>query len=351
MAGTLSIHFTSADFLHVRFARSPDPMWEAVLGLHVLTTPADRLPARLRLWRRRARERAGRAEVRAAFRMLHALAPSDASYWPDFLTPAESEEGLTAGLRVLRETSRARLEREMREASRHRPLPAWARRLAAGDRTVLDDVANAVGTVHGSLLAPDWSEVEATGETDRARRMEAFEGGLGAVFASFPPFVWRDPVLSAPYPVDRVIRLRGRGLRLVPSFFCHTRPVAIADPRLPPVVVYPLHHDDPPAALSGTRPGVHRDADAALARLLGRNRARVLTALVTTRTTGDVAARLALPASSVSGHLTVLRNAGLVASERTGAHVTHRLTPRGRHLLDGGRGDGVRVPGRRQNAP
>ncbi|KES04075.1 hypothetical protein BU52_26880 [Streptomyces toyocaensis] len=332
MAGTLSIHFTPADFLHVRFARSPDPMWEAILGLHVLTTPADRLPARLRLWRGRARTRVRRPDVRGALRLLHDLAPSDATYWPDFLTPAESEEGLTAGLRVLRETSRARLEREVREASRHRPLPAWTRRLAAGDPTLLDAVADAVGHVHGSLLTPDWSEVEAVGAADRARRMEALEGGLGAVLASFKPFVWREPVLSAPYPVDRTIRLRGRGLRLVPSFFCHTRPVAIADPRLPPVVVYPLHAGDPPAPPHGAR------QEAALARLLGTNRARVLAALATTRTTGDVAARLALPASSVSGHLTVLRNAGLVTSDRAGMHVTHRLTPRGWHLLGRRRG-------------
>lgn len=327
MAGTLSIHFTHADFRHVRFARSPDPMWEAILGLHVLATPPGRLPARLRAWRGRARERVRRAEMRGAFRLLNDLAPSDASYWPDFLTPAESEEGLAVGLRVLRETSPARLERELREASRHRPLPAWTRRLAAGDRALLDDVAHALHHVHGSLLAPDWSEVEATGAADRARRMEALEGGLGAVFASFTPFVWRDPVLSAPYPVDRTIHLRGRGLRLIPSYFCHTRPVAIADPRLPPVVVYPLHPDDPPGP-----PHTDRQ-DAALARLLGTNRARVLAALATTRTTGDVAARLALPASSVSGHLTVLRDAGLVASERAGLHVMHRLTARGRHLL------------------
>lgn len=336
MAGMLRIHFTPADFLRVRFARSPDPMWEAVLGLHVLTTSADRLPARLRLWRNRARGRARQPDVRGAFRLLHDLAPSDASYWPDFLTPAESEEGLAAGLRVLRETSRARLEREMREASRHRPLPAWTRRLAAGDRTLLDDVVAAVGTVHGGLLAPDWSEVEAAGAADRVRRMEALGEGLGAVFASFTPFVWREPVLSAAYPQDVTLRLRGRGLRLVPSFFCHTRPVAIADPGLPPVVVYPLHLDEPHA--------VHEDA--ALARLLGANRARVLTALATTRTTGGVAIRLALPASSVSGHLTVLRNAGLVASERAGMYVTHRLTPRGRHLL-GHLQEDVGRPGRR----
>ncbi|MFE6286465.1 ArsR/SmtB family transcription factor [Streptomyces sp. NPDC057877] len=321
MAGTLRIHLSDADFRHVQFARSPDPIWESILGLHVLSAPPGQLPARLRHWRGRARGRLPHEDLHRTCRLLNDLAPA-AAYWPDFLTPVESEEGMSAGLRALRETPRARLARELREASRHRTLPAWTRRLAVGDRALLDDVANALRHFHSRLLMPDWSETEATVAADLARRMEALEGGIGAVFSSFTPFVWHDPVLSAPYPVDRVIRPRGRGLRLIPSFFCHTAPVAIADPGLPPVVVYPLHSYDPPA-----------QRDVALARLLGPNRARVLEALTTTRTTGAVAARLTLPPSSVSGHLTVLRDAGLITSERAGPHVLHRLTPRGRHLL------------------
>ena len=147
------------------------------------------------------------------------------------------------------------------------------------------------------------------------------------MFGSFAPFVWQDPVLSAPYPMDRSIYPRGRGLRLIPSFFCHTAPVAIADPHLPPVVVYPVQHYPVAEAQRSVEHGK------ALARLLGANRARVLEGLIATRTTGALATRLALPASSVSGHLTVLRGAGLVASERVGLQVVHRLTPRGRHLL------------------
>ncbi|MFF0204332.1 ArsR/SmtB family transcription factor [Streptomyces sp. NPDC005017] len=326
MPGTLRIHLSDADFRHLRFARSPDPMWEAILGLHVLTTPPHRLPARLRLWRRGARRRLQDEDLRGTCRLLTALAPADASYWPDFLTPVESEEGLSAGLRVLRETPRARLARELREASRHRPLPTWTHRLADGDRALLDEVAHALGQFHDRLLVSDWSEVEATVAGHHARRTEALEGGIGALLASLAPFVWQDPVLSAPYPMDRSIHPKGRGLRLIPSFFCHTTPVAIADPELPPVVVYPLHPHDQD---HGPR------QEAALAALLGANRARVLSALEATRTTGDVAARLALPPSSVSGHLTVLRNAGLLTSERAGLHVIHRLTPRGRLLLEG----------------
>lgn len=326
MAGVLRIHFSDRDFRYVQLAKSADPMWEAILGLHVLTTSPARLPGHLRSWRRGAAARLHNDELRAACRLLGDLAPADAAYFPDFLTPAESEEGMSAGLDTLRATSGPRLARELHEAARHRPLPGWTRRLASGDRSVLDRVAEALRQFHTELVAPDWSEVEATIAADRERRMEAMEGGTVAVLEKLPPFAWRDPVLSAPYPVDLDLRLRGRGVRLIPSFFCHTTPIAIADPNLPPVVVYPAsrQYPAPPAAPCRTD---------ALAALLGTGRARVLDALRTTFTTGSVAVRLGMSASTVSGHLKVLRDAGLIRSERTGSHVVHRLTGRGRHLL------------------
>ncbi|TDD74319.1 transcriptional regulator [Actinomadura darangshiensis] len=324
MGGVLRIHFSDRDFRHVQLARSADPVWEAFLGLHVLTTSLARLPRRLHPWRRRAVRRLRDADLRAASRLLRDLAPADAAYFPDFLTPAESEEGMAAALHTLRATPGTRLARELREAARYRTLPGWTRRLASGDRALLDQVADAVLHFHTRLIAPDWSEVEATVATDWERRMETLEGGMGAMLETLAPFAWRDPVLTAPYPVDADLHLKGRGVRLIPSFFCHTTPIAIADPSLPPVVVYPVR-SEPPAP--GTR---HADV---LAALLGTGRARVLSALTVTFTTGSVAVRLGMPASTVSGHLKVLRDAGLVHSERDGAHIMHRLTSRGRHLL------------------
>ncbi|GAA2068935.1 winged helix-turn-helix domain-containing protein [Streptomyces albiaxialis] len=334
MAGVLRIHFSDRDFRYVQLAGSADPIWEAILGLHVLTTPPSRLPARLRPWRRRAAERQRDSErqrgseLRAACRLLGDLAPPDAPYFPDFLTPVESEDGISAGLRTLRATSGARLARELREAARHRALPGWTRRLASGDRELLDRVADALLHFHAQLIAPGWSEVEATVAADAEGRARAMEGGLVAVLERLGPFAWRDPVLTAPYPVDLDLRLRGRGLRLIPSFFCHTMPIAVADPDLPPVVVYPV---SPPAQEPRAAP--RAGAGDALGALLGTGRARVLDALTAASTTGSVAARLGMSASTVSGHLKVLRGAGLVHSERAGPHVRHRLTGRGRHLL------------------
>lgn len=326
MAGMLRIHFSDRDFRHVQLAKSADPIWEAILGLHVLTTPLARLPARLRPWRRRAGERLRDDGLRAACRLLCDLAPANAAYFPDFLTPAESEEGLSAALETLLATPGTRLDRELGQAARHRRLPSWTRHLAAGDRALLARVADAVRDFHTQLIVPAWSELEATIAADRDGRTDALENGIPAVLATLEPFEWRDPVLTAPYPVDYDLPLRGRGLRLIPSFFCHTTPIAIADPDLPPVVVYPVRHQ-----LAG--PGPVPLPAPALAALLGTARARVLDALTITVTTGSVATHLGMPASSVSGHLKVLRAAGLVLSERVGTHVVHRLTGRGRHLL------------------
>lgn len=327
MAGMLRIHFSDRDFRYTQLTKSADPVWEVILGLHVLATPLARLPARLRPWRRRAARRLRDGDdLRAAYRLLRDLAPANAAYFPDFLTPAESEEGLAAALEALRATPGPRLLRELHQAARHHPLPPWTRRLAAGDRTLLAQVAEALHQLHARLIVPEWTAIEPTIAADRERHLDALADGLPAVLATLEPFTWRDSVLCAPYPVDHDLWLRGRGVRLVPSFLCHTTPIAIADPNLPPVVVYPVraHPTGPDPAAGPPR---------ALGALLGTARSRVLDALTVADTTGAVAARLGMPASTVSGHLSVLRAAGLVSSVREGTRVIHRLTGRGRHLL------------------
>ncbi|WP_410660056.1 ArsR/SmtB family transcription factor [Amycolatopsis sp. lyj-112] len=77
-------------------------------------------------------------------------------------------------------------------------------------------------------------------------------------------------MLTARYPLDRDLHLRGRGLRLVPSYFCWDTPVALAD--------------------------------------------------------DELADRLGISATAVSRHAAVLRDGGLITSTRDGAMVLHSLT-------------------------
>ncbi|KUI24826.1 ArsR family transcriptional regulator [Mycobacterium sp. IS-1742] len=51
------------------------------------------------------------------------------------------------------------------------------------------------------------------------------------------------------------------------------------------------------------------------------------------RNSGDLAEALGLKESTVSHHLTQLRNAGLVVSERRGMNVYHRAHPEAMHAL------------------
>jgi DNA-binding transcriptional ArsR family regulator len=72
-----------------------------------------------------------------------------------------------------------------------------------------------------------------------------------------------------------------------------------------------------------------------LVRLLGRNRAEVLTALDEPATTTALAHRLGLAPSSVSAHLAVLRDAGLLTARRYGHQVLYERTPLGMALAAG----------------
>ncbi|MEU7474457.1 helix-turn-helix domain-containing protein [Lentzea sp. NPDC042327] len=68
--------------------------------------------------------------------------------------------------------------------------------------------------------------------------------------------------------------------------------------------------------------------------LLGAGRARVAVELRTPATSTQLAAVLDLSLGTVSAHLAVLRQAGVVSRTRSGRHVVYRLTERGSGLLD-----------------
>ncbi|OLF17876.1 ArsR/SmtB family transcription factor [Actinophytocola xanthii] len=317
----LRIYFQDADLSRVRVVRAPDPLWETVLGLYRLgADPAD-VPV-FAGWQRRARAAVHEHGLRGAVGMLRDLVPR-VGYFPDFLTPAEARDGLSAGLAAVRDTPGERLARDIGYAGRSRRLPSWAHRLAGGDRLVLEDLAEAMDLVHGALVRPVWDEVEAAVGVERSLRGAALlDGGVEAMLASMRPVLrWDRPVLSADYPIPLEVHLGGRGLLLIPSYFCWGKPVALVDPALPPVLVYPVEH--PPSWVDGVSAGRR----GALEALLGRTRAAVLAALVGTATSTELAARLGISTASASEHVGVLRDAGLVASQRAGRTVRHTLTP------------------------
>ncbi|MBY8879924.1 ArsR/SmtB family transcription factor [Actinacidiphila acidipaludis] len=334
----LRIHFTDRDLVRVRVATGVDPMWETLLAAHQLAPASRGGQLTFAGWRRRARSALAEGGLEGALRMLLTLAPSRAGYFPDFLTPAAAEDGLAAGLDGMRATPRPRLAEETARALRsRRVVPAWFQDLAQGDSLRLAELADAIARVYRTVVAPGWSATETLVQADRAIRSRVLrdEGLLGLLASLGPAVRWEAPTLVVAYPEERDIWLDGRGLRLVPSRFCWRMPVALADPGLPQTLVYPATAELPgtaPAALGEDDP---RDRVRALSTLLGRTRAGVLVALASCGTTGELAVRLRVSAATASGHVSALRQAGLVISRRIDSRVVHLWTPLGEGLVRG----------------
>lgn len=329
----LRIHFTTKDLARTHVAESPDPMWETVLSLQMLRARYGKVA--FAEWRHRASGELTRHDLAGTVaRMLAPLVP-DSGYFPDFLTPPEGALGLDAGLDAVTTTDRGRVRRELETLEGRSGTPGWAWALAEGDREAYGVLGRLLGGYHRHALRPHWATLRDRVGADRAERVRSLRtGGVGAMLDGFRPMMrWRPPVLEVDKrTVDADLHLQGRGLLLVPAYFCWHRPIALADASLPPVLVYPVRHD--PRWLD---PGTACDeppAGSPLARLLGGTRASVLRATVTAPNTSEIARLLALSPASVSTHTAILRAAGLVASRRHANSMIHRATPLGSALLE-----------------
>jgi DNA-binding transcriptional ArsR family regulator len=333
----LRIHFGTEDLSRLRVAAGPDPLWELVHALHLLHNRQAALV--FDPWRREVREAIAREELTSAVAALSRLCPW-AAYFPDFLTPGRGTADLESGLDQVLSTPKHRLAAELGLLfPTHAPLPAVVRRLADGDAQTLARLGEALRRFHAVAVAPYLGEIHTTIAADRPVRAEAaLEGGADGLLASYQPeLTWREDgrLLEAEYPMDRELVLHGRSLTLIPSFFCVRRPVALADPRLPPVLVHPLTPEPGWLVRSRAARGGATTAGLPVAQLIGHTRAAVLDVLDRPMTTTQLGSALRLAMSTASRHATVLREAGLVASHRRGSAVVHRRTHLGDALLEG----------------
>ncbi|MFE2286980.1 helix-turn-helix domain-containing protein [Streptomyces sp. NPDC059443] len=379
----LRIHFTGVDLARVRMAGRPDALWETILSFHRLR---DRRDTRLfGEWRTETRSR-----LNGETRLLGALIPSR-GYFPDFLTPVEGQYGWDVGLDALRGIRPERMRRElailgrgtgagsgmaaafgMPAAAGHgarsgagagpgwgsaagmggtggtsagadadAPVPRRLRDFMEGATAHLPRLLGELRGYHRAAVEPYWTHIQAQIEAERAARGRALlDGGADELLASLPSMLrWRAPVLECDYPVDRDVRLRGRGLLLQPSFFCRRTAVTLHDPELPPVLVYPAA-----AQLASSQPGgeaarpaeeQRRYRQLTLGKLVGHTRSVVLQAIGDGATTSELARRAGVSLASASQHAGVMREAGLVTTLRRGNAVLHTVTPLGAALLKG----------------
>ncbi|MGI5401114.1 ArsR/SmtB family transcription factor [Streptomyces sp. CA-135486] len=319
----LRIHFGSTDLSSSRMASRPDPLWEIACSLHRFQTARGRWA--YADWFRTTRAALTGTPLGKAVRtLLIPLFPRTA-YFPDFLTPQEGAEGLNAALQAIIDTPAERVRDEIARLDHVRGAPPWAHRLT--DKEDREQLVTVLRSYHEALIAPYGDQMQAAVDAERCVRARTVldAGTPGLLQGPAAMARWTPPALEVEYTSeDRDLYLDGRGLRLVPSYFCWREPISFADPQLPPVLLYALQH---PAA-GGTRP-----SEETLAALLGRTRAAILCLTAEGATTSELARLTGISPASASHHTTVLRDAGLVTSRRHGNTVLHTLTPTGAALL------------------
>jgi len=321
----LKIFFEPEDLGRVRVMSGPEPMWEIVLSLFRLRGQDG--AALFDEWRRQARGR-----VPGTTRLLTDLAPTGSRYFVDFLTPTTAMPTLETSLEAIRSTPRKRLRTDLATLAEKVPvraMPSWTNALGDGDTNALDQLSNAAHQYFDSCLAPHWEHVHTRVDQERFRLTRTLaEVGVERTLANLHPTArWRSHVLELGYPTDRELHLCGRGLVLMPSFFCLGLPTSFCDEEFQPVLVYPIQHELGWANDTPSR---------SLVMLLGKTRASSLELLATNPyTTSELAKQLNSALATASQHAAVLREAGLVTSQRIGQAVLHSITPLGLALLSG----------------
>ncbi|MFG2894271.1 DUF5937 family protein [Streptomyces sp. NPDC048248] len=326
----LDLHFGADDLLRIRFAISPlCETHEAVRTLRRTDRHGYHLP-----WLRRMREAVAGLDLSPLWLFMPSPPPG---YTPDFLgrPPDVPLAGFEEELALLRATDPAVARAEMAKSLACTPGAAQSPR----GRAALDDPARAIRELADvterawhALLAPDWPRLRALLEAEIAYRSRQLAGGgLQRLFADLHPRLsWSGDTLTVRTRTDfvQLQDLEGRGVLLLPSVFVWPDVVSGFDPPWQPTVIYPAR------GIGGL--WSEPETGPALVRLLGANRAAVLAALDTPSSTSALAHRLGLAASSVSAHLSVLRDAGLLASRRHGHQVLYERTPLGMALAAGG---------------
>ncbi|GAB4064170.1 DUF5937 family protein [Angustibacter speluncae] len=279
-------------------------------------------------WRRWASSRAEGVDLE----LLDLLMPVG-RWLPDMLFPltdgpdTDVHDQLAALRLVPVQHAREQLERVWEG----HPLPP---RLLAllDDGTLCRVVADELARYWQQVLEPHWPRLRGALERDVTERVRgAMANGLAALFDDLHPEVsFVDGVMRVDKPQHGERRARVDRLRLVPSAF--------VDPTLGLLLAYP-------STVELTYPARHLDAlwehlDPQPSRhdvspLLGRTRAGLLVALAVPMSTTHLAAELGQSPATVSGHLAVLRDCGMVRSWRSGRSVLYLRTALGAEVVTG----------------
>ncbi|GGU75482.1 transcriptional regulator [Streptomyces litmocidini] len=319
------LSFSAADLAQTRFAVSP--MWEVVTSYRIAAHQPDSAPHGR--WAAQVRPRLVRAGLDRGW--LAALVPGD-GYLADFLnpTPAGPFPTLDAELDAMRRASAGDVRDDLDTLERKGVDRSRLRLLREDPETVLPKVADEIETYWELALAPYWARIQKVLEADvfhRARQVA--EHGSARVLSELHETVrWDDGTLRLVRRHCALTRDQaGSGLLLIPSVFAWPRVLTRSVHPDPPQLAYPARGFG-----SVWEPRTTRATDA-VAAVLGRSRALLLTELDTPASTTQLAAHCGMSAAGVSQHLIALRDAGLVTAHRSGRSVLYARTAVADQLL------------------
>lgn len=191
-------------------------------------------------------------------------------------------------------------------------------------------IADAWSEVWDAALAPAWPQLERLLRADIAVRSRTMAtSGISAMAGGLHRQVsWGDGAVRVSLRRhSESVDCHGSGLVLVPSVMSSWGCMVLTEPPAQPTLFYPAR---------GVTAGWARDARetaSALGALIGPARASILLEAGVARTSSQVARDAGIAVSTASHHLTVLRDAGLIASERDGARMLHLRTPLGEAMV------------------
>jgi len=331
----ISVNVTPTDIMHMRFAFSP--MMEATISFHMLMHRSKPYPAQYMPW------------IDEAHRAIHDLELpfmrtliGNYSYIPAFLTPTPTaptmdfEEDLKRLQSTPVEIVQERIQFMMSFVGETPDLMY----VYQHPQKTLNALVDEMRIYWERTLAHHWSRMTAILENDilyRARE-QALYGASEMLNAIHPKLgyengdlVIRKKTKDVPmfcelegYHYD----IAGRGLQLVPAIFSFPKMYWQFGESYAPMFIYGArgtglwHYAEPD------------DPEEAMQVVFGIGRSRVLYALITPRSTGELAHLLDITSGAVSQHLNKLSQAGLVESSRSGKRVFYRLSQRGQALIE-----------------
>ena len=325
------IHFTAEDLERIQVRPTLGPLAETVKAISLLRCDQARAP--YRQWRSQVKSRL----TSQMAPLIELIPPGTKGVDLPMLTGTAPT--LEQGVQALLAVPCNQLLLEMQHTDRMHKLPAGAWAMAETNGEGRLQLAAAAVAAHQALVEPYWNQIHACLHAEYVARLRTLAaGGPDRLLASLQGqwVRWRPPVLEVLTCFDLDLSLNGQGIALVPSMFVgqlpslHTNP---SDCTTTPWLVLP-----PSADRMGQRRlwNNSRPRGAALAALVGRNRAAVLRTIADGCTTTELADRVGISLAAASQHASVLRDAGLITTHRQGSAVLHVLTPLGVELLRAG---------------